>query len=834
VKRLLVALAFFLIAPPAHADLTVSTSTKQAGAHADVTIDATFASSPSSIKLSLPPGLAGNPNAAPRCSLAAFRGLGCPLASQVGTAGVNGLPLGQIFNLEPEPGEPARLGIAFLALVKNEASISLRPDGGLDSTIAQLQTGGLPVSSMQLTLESDFMTLPTSCIPATVTLNGETATLTPTGCDQVPFEPTVAAALETTQRAVPSGATVTLTLPEGNSHVRRTVITLPVGTTLSPGVADGLVACTAAQFAQTCPDASQVGTVSFVTPLLGELAGKVFFGENFRLYVVVDDGGVLVKLAGDVRLDPATGQITTVFDDLPQVPFTRFSLSFQGGPRAVLANPSTCGTKPLTAVLTPWSGTADRTANASFTIDQGCAIPALAPALRVGADSTAAGRPAGAVTMEITRPDGAPDIRRVTTELPPGLAGSLKGVPVCPEALANAGACPAETRVGSVSALAGGGDAPVALSGTVALTGPVDGGLAGLSIALPGRVGPVDLGTVVVRAGIALRPDGGLSVKTSPMPALVGGVPVSIRRLTFSFDRPGFILNSSSCAAQQVAAVLEGSDGVTATVTAPYQATDCAGLPFAPRLEATIGARNRTRGGAFAPLSAVITVPAGQSSTAVADVTLPSAIGIDLKRLSRACAPGVANCPASSRIGSAVATTPLLEAPLSSPVTLAIPEPGELPGLSLQLTGPVSLPLFGKVDIFRGDGLIHNAFAGIPDVPLGRFALDFTRSSPLRLKRDVCRGPRQHLTGKLSGHNGKDANLRARLKVVGCPPKVTLKRRSIRVKPGRDGARIRSVKLGKRKVKTKQRVRLRAGKRYHVTIVDRKGERWRLNVRVRR
>ena len=167
-------------------------------------------------------------------------------------------------------------------------------------------------------------------------------------------------------------------------------------------------------------------------------------------------------------------------------------------------------------------------------------------------------------------------------------------------------------------------------------------------------------------------------------------------------------------------------------------------------------------------------------------------------------------------------------------MTLAVPAPGELPGLALQLTGPVSLPLFGKVDVFRGDGLIHNAFAGIPDVPLERFELSFTTASPLKLKRDVCHGKRQTVTGKLTGHNGKVANLRAPLKVAGCPPVVTLKRGSIRVKPGRDGAKIRTVKLAGKRVKTSQRVRLRAGKRYRVTVVDRGKETWKLTVRVRR
>ncbi len=542
---------------------------------------------------------------------------------------------------------------------------------------------------------------------------------------------------------------------------------------------------------------------------------------------------MLVKLAGDVRLDPATGQITTVFDNLPQVPFTTFAFSFQGGPRAVLSNPTTCGEKTVSAVLTPWSGTAPKTANATFTIDQGCTAAAFAPALRVTADSTAAGRPAGAVTMEITRPDGAPDITRVTTALPPGLAGSLKGVPVCPEAQANAGTCPAETRVGRVSALAGAGDAPVALAGTVSLTGPFGGGLAGLAIAIPGRVGPVDLGTVIVRASIVLRPDGGLSVTTTPdagagrrrpgldPPARVHVRPARVHpeRLELRRRRPW-----PPCSRRQTAARRRSRPRIRRR-TAPA-------CPFAPRLEATIGVRGKTAEGKFAPLHAVITVPAGQAATATAEVDLPRAVGIDLARLGKACPPGVATCPASARIGSAVATTPLLAAPLTSPVTLAVPTAGELPGLALQLTGPVSLPLFGKVDLFRGDNKIHNTFAGIPDVPLERFDLKFTTASPLKTTRDVCHGARQTVTGKLTGHNGKVANLRAPLKVAGCPPVVTLKRRSIRVKPGRDGAAIRTVKLGSKRVK--QRVNVRAGKRYRVTVVDRAKQTWKLTVRARR
>jgi hypothetical protein len=822
VKRQFAVLAvlFFAITAPAHAGLTVTTSTLQAGDPADVTIHATFASTPSSIHLHLPPGLVGDPSG-PKCSQAAFQGLGC-FTGQVGTASVSGLPLGAVYNLEPNADEPARLGISIAGLVKNQATISLRPDGGLDSTIADLQTGGIPLTDLSLTLNSSFMTLPTSCRPATVTLNSDSASFTPTGCEKVPFNPRIEAALETTKRAVPSGATVTLKLPEGDSHVRRTDIVLPLGTTLNPGVADGLTACTPVQYdATACPGASQVGTVSFDTPLLGVLGGKVFFGENFALYVVVQGHGVLVKLAGVTKLDPNTGQITTTFDDLPQVPFTTFALSFNGGPHAVLANPQTCGAKLLDALLTPWSGTAPKTATAMFTIDQGCTF-GFSPGLTVSALSTAAGRPAGATTMTVSRTDNDQNLRSVTANLPPGLAGSLKGVPVCPDANADAGTCPADSRVGAVNVTAGSGDAPVALAGTVYLTGPTDGGLAGLAITLPGKVGPVDLGTVVTRAGILLRPDGGLTVKTRPLPAVVGGVPISIRSLALTLDRAGFILNSSSCAPQQVTALLEAADGSTSTVSAPYQATDCGALKFAPKLEATLGAKGKTKSGSFPPLKAVITVPAGQSSTASAEVALPKTLSVELARLNKACQPGQSPCPAAAKIGTATATTPLLPGSLTSAVTLAIPKPGELPGLSLNLTGAVTLPLFGKVDVFQPDHRVRNQFAGIPDVPLERFELDFTTNSPLRLQGDACHGARQKVTGTFVGHSGAKASLSAPLKIAGCPPVATLKHNRIKVKPGRDGAKIKRVKKVKR------------GNRYRLTVTDRAGHTWKLSVRVRR
>ncbi len=120
------------------------------------------------------------------------------------------------------------------------------------------------------------------------------------------------------------------------------------------------------------------------------------FRSLFAVYVVAEEPktGVLVKLAGDVSLDPATGQITGTFDDNPQFPFSELKVSFFGGPRAPLANPQTCGSYTTDATFTPWSApeTPDATSSSSFAITEGCADPLpFAPTLNAGTTNPQAG-----------------------------------------------------------------------------------------------------------------------------------------------------------------------------------------------------------------------------------------------------------------------------------------------------------------------------------------------------------------------------------------------------------------------------------------------------------
>ncbi len=67
--------------------------------------------------------------------------------------------------------------------------------------------------------------------------------------------------------------------------------------------------------------------------------GENPFGSLLAIYVTAEADGALVKLAGHVQANPATGQLTATFDENPQLPFSDLTVSFFGGPRAALVTP---------------------------------------------------------------------------------------------------------------------------------------------------------------------------------------------------------------------------------------------------------------------------------------------------------------------------------------------------------------------------------------------------------------------------------------------------------------------------------------------------------------
>src|SRR5262249_6312013 len=144
-------------------------------------------------------------------------------------------------------------------------------------------------------------------------------------------------------------------------QLKTAVISLPEGMTLNPSAAAGRQACTPKQarinspeFGTACPAASKIGTVEIEVPTLPgiSLAGNIYLGgpesgviTGPPYTVYLDAGspptqfGVSVRLKGETTPNPATGQVTTVFAENPEQPFTRAILNFEGGALAPIASP---------------------------------------------------------------------------------------------------------------------------------------------------------------------------------------------------------------------------------------------------------------------------------------------------------------------------------------------------------------------------------------------------------------------------------------------------------------------------------------------------------------
>ena len=232
--------------------------------------------------------------------------------------------------------------------------------------------------------------------PAWVSTASESPAVT--GCNQLRFIPEAFSVKpETATADVPTGLYFDLKLPQPETPetlatppLRDASVTLPEGLTLDPSAASGLESCSEAQIgwlgthgpkgeasanrgltnftaaAPGCPEASKVASVAVTSPLIpGTLEGSVFLARQFENpynsllagYVVIDDPttGTIVKIPGEIKTNPETGQITGIFNENPQFPFSELKIHFFGGPRGDLATPEACGTYTTTSDLMPWS-----------------------------------------------------------------------------------------------------------------------------------------------------------------------------------------------------------------------------------------------------------------------------------------------------------------------------------------------------------------------------------------------------------------------------------------------------------------------------------------------
>ncbi len=214
--------------------------------------------------------------------------------------------------------------------------------------------------------------------------------------------------------------TSTVTQAVGETPSKTVTVTLPTGFT--PNAGSKLGVCSAdLEAALACPAESKMGSASATVSAFGltpTLSGPVYFGgpsgRSFRLIVVLADPAIgNQKLIGISTLRD-DGAIETVFDNLPPFLATAFTLTLDGGDRALVKTPAKCGTLPVSAAFVSQTGetatgsaptaitgcTASGTAPGTTGSTTGSTSPS-APALRIGAAKLAR---AGTVTFTLSAP----------------------------------------------------------------------------------------------------------------------------------------------------------------------------------------------------------------------------------------------------------------------------------------------------------------------------------------------------------------------------------------------------------------------------------------------
>ena len=794
-------------------------------------------------------------------------------------------PLSPLYNLVPERGYPAEFGFSvgqlfqvhlFASVVHIAAGYVLRvtsPDN-LSDLVEPTQKGGA-LASITLTLFGDpeaedggansqsagnlpmpYYTNPSDCSgpPPTATVHVDTWTQQGTynadgtpnfsdpnwleaksglprmaGCELLQFDPSLTAAVEATQADSPTGLTTHLSIPQApnndfslaTSDLKSATVALPAGLALSPSAADGLQACSDAQWAEestqpaACPEASQVGTVVAHTPELGEpLEGQVFLGtpncspctladaQNgslVRLFMQLraPNSGIVLKVPGTTAVDPATGALTASFPEGPQQPFGDLTLTLKGGPRAPLATPQTCGTFTTNTNLTPWSAPESgppALSPSTFEIASNC-NPGFSPSAVGGMTNNQAGA-FSPLVLTVSRTDQEQDLSGVSVTTPPGLLGILRGVERCPEPQAAQGTCGANSLIGHASALAGAGSHPYYVQGgQVFLTGPYKGAPFGLSVVVSAVAGPFNLGNIVVRAAVSVDPHTAqITVVSDPIPSMVDGIPLQVKTVNVAIDRSHFMFNPTNCEPLSVGGTLTSTQGASANVSSHFQAANCAALPYKPVFNVSTQAHTSKHEGAS--LTVKGTFPAGNANTRSVAVVLPKQLPARLTTIQQACpeatfAANPASCPAGSNIGIATATTPILATPVSGPAYLVSHGGAAFPDVVAILQGEgVTVDLVGSVNIKKG--ITSSDFATVPDAPISNFTLmlpegphsGLTAVLPASAKGSLC-GTSLTMPFTITGQNGAVVKQNEKIAVTGCPaPKKKAKKRAKVAKKG--------------------------------------------------
>lgn len=545
-----------------HASLDARPAQQQALAPAPYVIDLDVPQNDNPTGLSTPPlkkavvtlpeGTAVNPSSADGLGACAPTQIAldsaaddtCPDSSRIGdvtlTTPLLDSPMqGAIYLAKPHDNPSNSLLALYMSIKGSGALVKLAGSIDLDPKTGQLtatfdDNPQLPFSNLHMEFRGGDrapLVNPSTCGTKTTTAqltswSGQVTTSTSTfdisgdghggPCPAHTFQPKLEAGATNPVAGASSPFSFRLTRDDADAEFSTVHTTLPVG--MLANVKDVALCGDAQAGAGTCGDDSLIGHVDVASGAGGSpfflQGGRVYFtgpyrGAPFGLSIVVpvvagpfDLGTVVVRAA--VSVDPKTAAVTVDTDPLPAIldgiPLKIRDLRLTIDRAGFMINPTNCTKQTINATIGSTAGDSATVGN-GFQVGDCASLPLtpkLTMALSGGASALKAnGNPT--FTAHLTQQPSEAHLRKAVVKLPKVLGFDIhNNKAVCTAAQADAGACPAASKVGDASVRS-------VLHG--ALSGPVyliehKGGLPGLFIPVAAEGVTLDLrASTAIEAG---------------------------------------------------------------------------------------------------------------------------------------------------------------------------------------------------------------------------------------------------------------------------------------------------------------------------------------------
>lgn len=389
----------------------------------------------------------------------------------------------------------------------------------------------------------------------------------------------------------------------------------------------------------------------------------------------------------------------------------------------------------------------------------------------------AAGSPSFTTTIGFDTTQAQPS--SVTVELAPGVLASASANTACLLAATYTGAC--KIGGGAIST-----DVPNPTPPPTLVSTPFDaylvpsksGGLAGIDLTPAGLTTPVLAhGEVGVRqlstgaAAGAVVMDLVLDLSKVPAPPATFHITGATLNVNGTLNGQPFTRMPTNCTppAGTGLSVVYGT-GATATTQSAAAVPDvtptgCSALNYSPGFTATAV---RDTGDPGVAITTDITQGATDAASKSTVLSVPlGTFAPNAAILGVACsAADASTCPASSKVGTVTATSPLLPIGLSGNVYVTIS--GGAPGLAIVLLTPFKVILSGTIGLSNP---VNTTFASIPDIPLTDLKVSLSGGSNAAFTTS-CSPQSSAITATFGGQNGVNRVVAAPVTVQNCPAVV--------------------------------------------------------------